>query len=136
MPRQPKKSKYKSVVIKKKRYYFYEILWEDITADGGHATAFEFMGFLPSKMITRAYVFEKDHKYVRTFASYEVNEELFSDRKKLMAHLAQAKIKLLSLVYLANRCAKGVGTAWHSSVFGVRAPFCFFKNFFAQKFYL
>ena len=60
----------------------------------------------------------------------------FSDRKKLMAHLAQAKIKLLSLVYLANRCAKGVGTAWHSSVFGVRDPFCFFKNFFAQKFYL
>ena len=48
MPRQPKKSKYKSVVIKKKRYYFYEILWEDITADGGHATAFEFMGFMPS----------------------------------------------------------------------------------------
>ena len=71
MPRQPKKSKYKSVVIKKKRYYFYEILWEDITADGGHATAFEFMGFLPSKMITRAYVFEKDKKHVRTFASYQ-----------------------------------------------------------------
>ena len=80
MPRQPKKSKYKSVVIKKKRYYFYEILWEDITADGGHATAFEFMGFMPSKMVTRAYVFEKDKKYVRTFASYEVNEELFSGR--------------------------------------------------------
>ena len=80
MPRQPKKSKYKSVVIKKKRYYFYEILWEDITAAGGHATAFDFMGFMPSRMITRAYVFEKDKKYVRTFASYEVNEELFSDR--------------------------------------------------------
>ena len=31
-------------------------------------------------MVTRAYVFEKDKKYVRTFASYEVNEELFSDR--------------------------------------------------------
>ena len=43
MARYPKKSKYKSVVIKKKRYYFYEILWEDITADGGHATAFEFI---------------------------------------------------------------------------------------------
>ena len=78
--RRPKKSKYKSVVIKKKRYYFYEILWEDIMADGGHATAFEFMGFMPSRMVTRAYVFEKDKKYVRTFASYEVNEELFSDR--------------------------------------------------------
>jgi hypothetical protein len=31
-------------------------------------------------MITRAYVFEKDNKHVRTFASYEENEELFSDR--------------------------------------------------------
>jgi hypothetical protein len=57
-----------------------EILWEDITADGGHATPFEFMGFMPSRMITRAYVFEKDKKHVRTFASYEENEELFSDR--------------------------------------------------------
>jgi hypothetical protein len=31
-------------------------------------------------MITRAYLFEKDKKYIRTFASYEENEELFSDR--------------------------------------------------------
>ena len=78
--RRLKKSKYKSVVIKKKRYYFYEILWEDITADGGHATAFELMGFMPSRMITRAYVFEKDKKHVRPFASYEEGDELFSDR--------------------------------------------------------
>ena len=40
-----------------------------------------------------------------------------------MAQLAQGKIELLSLVFLANRCAKGVGTAWHSTVFGVRDPF-------------
>ena len=32
-----KKSKYKSVVIKKKRYYFYKITWLDITGDSGHA---------------------------------------------------------------------------------------------------
>ena len=78
--RRPKKSKYKSVVIKKKRYYYYKITWIDPTGDSGHATAFEFMGFMPSRMITRAYVFEKDKKHVRTFASYEENEELFSDR--------------------------------------------------------
>ena len=35
--RRPKKSKYKSVVIKKKRYYFYKITWVDITGDAGHA---------------------------------------------------------------------------------------------------
>jgi hypothetical protein len=75
-----KKSTYKHCVIKKKKYYFYEIRWIDITSDGGHATPFEFLGFLPSVMITRAYLFRKDKKYIRTFASYEENEELFSDR--------------------------------------------------------
>jgi hypothetical protein len=68
-----KKSKYKSVVIKKKRYYFYKITWLDITGDSGH-------GFMPSEMITHAYLLNKDKKNVRTFASYEVNDELFSDR--------------------------------------------------------
>ena len=38
------------------------------------------MGFMPSVMITHAYLFAKDRKYVRTFASYEENDELFSDR--------------------------------------------------------
>ena len=35
--RKLKKSKYKSVTIKKKRYYFYKITWLDITGDSGHA---------------------------------------------------------------------------------------------------
>jgi len=78
--RRPKKCKYKSVVIKKKRYYFYKITWADITGDAGHATAFDFSGFLPSVMVTHAYMFSKDRKYVRTFASYEEGDELFSDR--------------------------------------------------------
>ena len=75
-----KKSKYKSVVIKKKRYYFYKITWLDITGDSGHATSEEFTKFNPSVMITQAYLFNKDKKNVKTFASYEENEELFSDR--------------------------------------------------------
>ena len=75
-----KNSKYKSVVIKKKRYYFYKITWRDITGDAGHATSFDFSGMMPSVMVTHAYVFEKESKNVRTFASYEVNDELFSDR--------------------------------------------------------
>jgi len=40
--RRAKKSKYKSVVIKKKRYYFYKITWVDITGDSGHATEHDF----------------------------------------------------------------------------------------------
>ena len=78
--RRPKKSKYKSVVIKKKRYYFYKITWADITGDAGHATAHDFGGFMPSIMVTHAYLFNKDKKNIRTFASYEEGDELFSDR--------------------------------------------------------
>ena len=78
--RSPKKSKYKSVVIKKKRYYFYEITWADPTGDSGHATRHDSLGLIPSVMITHAYLFEKNKKYVWTFGTYEKDDELFSDR--------------------------------------------------------
>ena len=78
--RKLKKSKYKNVVIKNKRYYFYKITWADITGDAGHAIHHDFQGMMPSIMVTHAYVFNKDSKNVRTFASYEINDELFSDR--------------------------------------------------------
>jgi hypothetical protein len=75
-----KKSKYKSVVINKKRYYFYKIVWLDILGDAGHADNNEFMDMKPAEMITHAYVFYKDSKMLRTFASYDSNAESFSDR--------------------------------------------------------
>ena len=75
-----KKSKYKFTVIKNKKYYFYKITWADITGDAGHATVEEFDKFKPSIMITQAYVHKKDRKNLWTFASYEVGDELFSDR--------------------------------------------------------
>ena len=59
MPRHPKKSKYKSVVIKKKRYYFYKITWLDITGDSGHADLHTASGFMPSEMITHAYLLKQ-----------------------------------------------------------------------------
>jgi len=71
-----KKSRYKSVVIKKKRYYYYKITWADPTGDSGHADAHQSLGMLPSVMITHAYVFLKNKKYLWTFGTYE----LFSDR--------------------------------------------------------
>ena len=82
MPRKPKKSKYKSVVIKKKRYYYYKITWIDPTGDSGHATAHDSLGLIPSTMITHAYLFEKNRKYVWTFASYDKDEDgiTFGDR--------------------------------------------------------
>ena len=80
MRKRPKKSKYKHTVIKNKKYYFYKITWADITGDAGHSNAFDFLGFMPSIMVTHAYIFNKDRKHVRTFASYEEGDELFSDR--------------------------------------------------------
>ena len=80
MPKSRKKSKYRHVVIKNKKYYFYSITWVDITGDSGHATAEDFGKFKPSVMVTQAYLFNKDKKNIRTFASYEEGDELFSDR--------------------------------------------------------
>jgi len=75
-----KKSKYRSIVINKKRYYFYKIVWLDILGDSGHADNNEFMNMKPAEMITNAYVFYNDSKVLRTFASYDSNSECFSDR--------------------------------------------------------
>ena len=49
-----KKSKYKSIVINKKRYYFYKITWLDILGDAGHSDSNEFMAMNPAVMITHA----------------------------------------------------------------------------------
>jgi hypothetical protein len=80
-----KKSKFRHISINKKKYYFYEIKWVDILGDSGHATAKEFDLMKPAVMITNAYVFKKDKKQLLTFASYDVNEESFSDRNLLVA---------------------------------------------------
>ena len=71
----------------------------------------------------------------------------FSDNFLSVAQMAQWFFELLSLVSLTNRCAKGVGTGWHSQirvgftrfiayVLGARGNFFIFKNFFALKFLL
>ena len=75
-----KKSKYKHVIINKKKYYFYTIDWMDITGDAGHATAQEFIKFECARMITHAYIFRKTKKFIWTFSSYDTGDEVFSDR--------------------------------------------------------
>ena len=40
--------------------------------------AHDSLGLIPSTMITHAYLFDKNKKYIWTFASYEENDELFS----------------------------------------------------------
>jgi hypothetical protein len=75
-----KKAKYRFLLINKKRYYFYKIVWADILGDSGHADISEFTQMKPAIMETYAYVFNKDKKVLRTFASYDTSSESFSDR--------------------------------------------------------
>ena len=75
-----KKSKFKSAIINKKRYYFYSRKWVAITGDAGHATAEEFDKFEASYMLTQAYVYKKTKKFIYTFSSYDIKDEVFSDR--------------------------------------------------------
>ena len=75
-----KKSKYKSLAINKKRYYFYKITWLDIVGDAGHADGNEFSKFEPATMISYGYIFSKDNQCLRSFASHDSKEDSFSDR--------------------------------------------------------
>ena len=75
-----KKSKYKHITINKKKFYFYKISWLDITGDAGHATHDEFDKFECSKMVTFAYVYKRDKKFLWTFASFDEKDEAYSDR--------------------------------------------------------
>ena len=75
-----KKTQLRHIVIHSKKYYFYEIKWWDILGDSGHAGTKEFDLMKPALMTTTGYVYSKDNKYLKTFASYDMNEEYFSDR--------------------------------------------------------
>jgi len=75
-----KKIKYLSRVINKKRYYHYSIEWLDIYGDSGHADAKEMANMKPASQVTTGYVFLKDKKRLITFASYDKDQESFSDR--------------------------------------------------------
>ena len=79
-----KKSKYRHTTIDGKKYYYYKICWLDPTGDSGHAEASEVKKLLPAKMISQAYVFDKDSKHVWTFASYDSEAAVFSDRNVLL----------------------------------------------------
>lgn len=89
-----KKAKYRSILINKKRYYFYKIIWADILGDSGHADVAEFMNMKPAIMETYAYVFHKDKKVLRTFASYDTSSESFSDRNVLPIGCVQKMEKI------------------------------------------
>jgi hypothetical protein len=75
-----KKTQFRHISINTKKYYFYEIKWLDILGDSGHANVKEFESMKPALMTTTGYIYSKDNKHLKTFASYDDNEESFSDR--------------------------------------------------------
>tara|TARA_R100000697_G_C5342994_1_gene169597 strand:- start:65 stop:361 length:297 start_codon:yes stop_codon:yes gene_type:complete len=79
-----KKSKYKQALVGGKKYYYYRIYWLDPCGDAGHAEASEVKKLKPAKMITHAFIFDKDSKHVWTFASYDEESAVFSDRNVLL----------------------------------------------------
>ena len=51
-----------------------------IRGDAGHADIEEMKKLKPAVMISQAYIFDKDKKYVWTFSSYDSEAAVFSDR--------------------------------------------------------
>ena len=69
-----KKSKYKHAVVGGKKYYLYRIYWLDPCGDAGHAEANEVKKLLPAKMITNAFIFDKNHKlFLSVFYSFKLS---------------------------------------------------------------
>jgi hypothetical protein len=68
-------------------YKKYKIVFIDPTGDTGWCDEKEFENFNPEHCVIEGYVFSKDEKFVRTFASYSVDEHFritsFGDRNVL-----------------------------------------------------
>ena len=66
--------------IKKKKYYLCKITWIDITGDEGHAGIDQFDKMNYCTLITYGFVYYKDSKVLKTFSTYDSEEEIFSGR--------------------------------------------------------
>jgi len=96
MPKRRKKSKYKYAVIGKKKYYFYKIVWVDPCGDAGHADVDEMKKLKPAVMVSQAYIFDKDKNHVWTFASYDTESAVFSDRNCFPRAIIKKMEKILT----------------------------------------
>ena len=89
-----RKKRYKHAKIGKKTYYFYKLVWLDPCGDAGHAEADEVKKLLPATMISQAYIFDKDKKYVWTFSSYDTKDAVFSDRNCFPRSIIKKMIRI------------------------------------------
>jgi hypothetical protein len=69
----------KSIIVNKKKYYFYRIEWQDILGDAGHRNFDDLSNMKPAHKITYAFLFKKTNKTIHTFNTYDTKEEEFSD---------------------------------------------------------
>ena len=57
------------------KYKKYKITWVDPTGDSGWHTTKELDEFTPEECVIEAYVYSKDKEYIKTFASYSINND-------------------------------------------------------------
>ena len=62
-------------MIKKFKYHKYKITWFDPTGSTEWTTEKEFNAFTPEECVIEAFVFSKDKKFIKTFASYSTDSE-------------------------------------------------------------
>ena len=81
------------------KYKKYKITWVDPTGDSGWHTTKELDEFTPEECVIEAYVYSKDKKTVKTFASYSINKD---DKEFTFADtnvLPRATIKSMRRIY-------------------------------------
>ena len=66
--------------IKKKKFYLCKITWIDITGDEGHAGIDQFDKMNYCTLISSGFVYSKNKKELKTFSTYDIDEEIFSGR--------------------------------------------------------
>ena len=66
--------------IKKNKYYLYKITWIDITGEEDHAHPEQFDNMNYSTLITYGFLYSKDKKMIKTFSTYDIDDEVFSGR--------------------------------------------------------
>ena len=65
------------LIVGKKRYYKYKIIWEDIVGDSTLATENEFDKMSCADVHTECWIFNKTPDYVYSFASYRFLYRVF-----------------------------------------------------------
>ena len=66
--------------IKKKKYYLYKITWIDITGEEDHANNEQFDKMDYSTLITYSFIYSKNKRELKTFSTYDIDDEVFSGR--------------------------------------------------------